>query len=176
MLTTMLKPTSLIAVLVAPVLITGCAGPEKKLGRGIANLTEPVRGGEMARSFEQTTLWEGSQKGTTVGMIRGFNRTVARTLLGAAEVATFYAPWPKNGEWTYDAVFTPDGPMYPDYSMTTYTEPFGGMRLPEAPGTPSSYHEVWPATGALDTDANMGITGGSILPFFPFGRFSVNEQ
>lgn len=176
MLTTMPKLTRLLPVVMVPVLLAGCAGPERKLGRGIANLTEPVRGGEMSRSLEQTTMWEGPQKGMTVGVIRGFNRTVARTVLGAAEVATFYAPWPKNGEWTYDAVFTPDGPLYPDYSVATYTDPWGGMRLPEEPGTPLSYHEVWPATTSLDTDANMGITGGSIVPFFPFGRFSINEQ
>lgn len=176
MFTTMLNPSRLFPLLVLPVFIAGCAGPEKKLGRGLANLTEPVRGGEMARSFEQTTLWEGPQKGTTVGVIRGFNRTVARTLIGAAEVATFYAPWPKAGGWSYDACYTPDGPMYPDYSVATYTEPWGGLRLPETPGTPDSYREVWPATGALDTDTNMGITGGSILPFFPFGRFMINEQ
>lgn len=172
----MLKPTFLISVVALPILITGCAGPEKKLGRGLANMTEAVRGGEMARSFEQTTLWEGNAKGQTVGIIRGFNRTIARTAIGVAEVATFYAPWPKNGEWTYDAVYTPDGPLYPDYSVATYTEPFGGMRLTEYPATPDSYHEAWQANGALDTDGHMGITGGSILPFFPFGKFQINEQ
>lgn len=96
-------------------------------------------------------------------VVRGFNRTVARPDWSgrSGDVLSAVA---EDGEWTYDAVYTPDGPLYPDYSMATYTEPFGGMRLPEAPGTPSSYHEVWPATGALDTDANVGITGGSILP------------
>lgn len=172
----MLKPISLLPVVVVPILLTGCAGPEKKLGRGLANVTEIVRGGEMSRSFEQTTLWEGPQKGQTVGIIRGFNRTVARTAIGVAEVATFYAPWPHRGGWTYDAVYTPDGPLYPDGSVATYTEPFGGMRLSEYPATPDSYREAWPATSALDTDGNMGITGGSILPFYPFGKFQINPQ
>lgn len=172
----MFKPSRFLPVLVVPLLAAGCAGPEKKLGRGISNLTEFARGGEIARSVEQTTLWEGTEKGMTTGVVRGFNRSVARTLLGAAEVATFFAPWPKNGEWTYDAVFTPDGPLYPDYSVATYTEPWGGMRLPETPGTPDSYRGSIPATPALETEDLMGISGGSVIPFFPFGRFKINEQ
>lgn len=172
----MLKPHCLLPLLVAPLLVTGCAGPEKKLGRGLANLTEFARMGEISRSYEQTTLWEGSGPATTTGIIRGFNRSVARTLIGAAEVATFYAPWPKDGEWTYDAVYTPDGPLYPDYSVATYTEPWGGMRLPENPGVPDSYHSSYHATTALDTDDQLGITGGSIIPFFPFGKFKITEE
>ncbi len=176
MLTTMLKPTCLLPVLVVPLLVAGCAGPEKKLGRGLANVTEFARMGELSRSVEQTTLWEGTDKGMTVGFIRGFNRTVARTVIGAAEVATFYAPWPKNGDWSYDACYTPDGPLYPDYSVATYTEPWGGMRLTEYPGVPDSYHVAWPSGGAMDPDSEMGISGGAIIPFFPFGRFTIMEQ
>jgi putative exosortase-associated protein (TIGR04073 family) len=172
----MQKPHRLLPLLVAPLLIAGCAGPEKKLGRGISNLTEFARGGEIARSVEQTTLWEGTQKGMTTGFIRGFNRSVARTLIGAAEVATFFAPWPVNGEWTYEACYTPDAPVYPDYSMSTYTEHFGGMRLPEMPGSPDSYRTSLPATVALDTEDQIGIAGGSVVPFFPFGRFKINEE
>ena len=172
----MLTPLRLIPVLIVPVLVAGCAGPEKKLGRGLRNVTEFARGGEIARSVEQTSLWDGADAGVTTGVIRGFNRSVARTLIGAAEVATFYAPWPnKNGDWTYDAVFTPDGPLYPDYSVATYTEPWGGMRLPETPGTPDSYRATYPAISAMDTDGELGITGGSILTAFPFGKFSINE-
>jgi putative exosortase-associated protein (TIGR04073 family) len=176
MRTTMFKPIRFLPVLVVPVLLAGCAGPERKLGRGLANVTEFARGGEMARSVEQTTLWEGTNKGSTVGVIRGFNRSLARTLLGVGEVATFYAPWPNKGEWNYEASFTPDGPMYPDYSVATYTDPWGGLRLPEEPGVPDSYNTAWPATSVLDTDSEIGITGGAILPFFPFGRFSITEQ
>ncbi len=176
MFTTMSKSMRFLPVLMVPALVVGCAGPEKKLGRGLSNMSEFARGGEISRSVEQTTLWEGTQKGNTVGFIRGFNRSVARTAIGVAEVATFFAPWPKSGGWTYDAVYTPDGPMYPDYSMTTYTEPFGGMRLTEYGATPDSYNHSYPATGAMDTDGEMGITGGSILPFYPFGKFQLDEQ
>lgn len=139
-------------------------------------MTEFARMGEISRSMEQTTLWEGTEKGMTTGFIRGFNRSVARTLIGAAEIATFYAPWPKNGDWTYDACYTPDGPLYPDYSVATYTEPWGGMRLPESPGAPDSYKVQYPATTGMDTDGELGITGGSILPFYPFGKFYITEQ
>ncbi len=176
MLTTMLKPMCLVTVVVAPLMLTGCAGPERKLGRGLSNVTEIVRGGEMSRSVEQTTLWEGTQRGMSTGFIRGFNRSVARTMIGAAEVATFYAPWPKDGGWSYDACYTPDGPLYPDYSMATYTDPWGGLRLPEYPGAPDSYNESYPAVTAMDTDGVLGFSGGSILPFFPFGGFMVNDQ
>lgn len=172
----MLTLTRSLPVLVVAMVAVGCAGPEKKLGRGISNLTELARGGEISRSMEQTTLWEGTQAGMTTGVIRGINRSVARTLIGAAEVATFYAPWPKDGGWTYDACYTPDGPIYPDYSVATYNESWGGLRLPEMPGTPDSYPGGAPAMTFMDTDANLGVSGGSVLPFYPFGRFKINEQ
>ncbi len=173
----MLKLHRLLPCIVVSLLAVGCAGPERKLGRGLRNVTEFARGGEISRSVEQTTLWEGTQSGVTTGFIRGFNRSMARTLIGAAEVATFFAPWPDgSGEWTYDPVLTPDGPLYPDYSMATYTDPWGGLRLPAEPGTPDSYHHNYPAISAMDTDTELGVTGGSILPFFPFGKFTINEQ
>lgn len=173
----MLKPQRLLPVLVIPILVAGCAGPERKLGRGLRNITEFARGGEMGRSVEQTTVWEGADKGITTGVIRGFNRSVARTAIGVAEVATFFAPWPTgDGQWTYEASYTPDGPLYPDYSVATYHDNWGGLRLPEEPGTPDSYRTQWPATGVLSTDSEIGVTGGAILPIYPFGRFSINEQ
>lgn len=174
----MLKPHRYLPLLVVPLLAAGCAGPEKKLGRGFHNMTEFARGGEMARSVEQTTVWEGTDRGMTTGFVRGFNRSVARTAIGVAEVATFFAPWPKKGgTWTYDASYLPDAPLYPDYSVATYSEPWGGMRLPEYAGTPDSYRTQWPAaSGVLDTDSELGVTGGSVLPIFPFGGFSITEQ
>lgn len=172
----MLKPIAYLSLLAVPVLLAGCAGPERKLGRGLNNLTEFTRFGEMSRSVEQTTLWEGPAKGRTTGMIRGFNRSVARTAIGVAEVATFYAPWPKNGDWTYDATYTPDGPLYPDYSMATYNENWGGMRLPEYGGAPDSYSPSYTAQPVFDTDGEMGITGGSVFGAYPWGKFQINEQ
>ena len=172
----MLKPIAYLSLLAVPVLLSGCAGPERKLGRGINNLTEFTRFGEISRSVEQTTLWEGGAKGRTTGFIRGFNRSMARTFIGAAEVATFYAPWPKDGDWSYDACYTPDGPLYPDYSMATYNEDWGGMRLPEYGGAPDSFSPGWTAQSGMDTDGEMGITGGSIIAPYPLGKFRINEQ
>jgi len=50
---------------------SGCAGPEKKLGRGLNNITEFVRLGEIQRSIEQTALWEGPRTAFTTGPYSG---------------------------------------------------------------------------------------------------------
>src|SRR5439155_8357846 len=72
---------SLLAV-AAAVVFTGCAGPENKFGRGLNNLSEIVRGGEMRRSIEQTGLWDGPSQAASFGFARGFTRTMARTGIG----------------------------------------------------------------------------------------------
>jgi putative exosortase-associated protein (TIGR04073 family) len=77
-----------IAVTLA-IFSAGCAGPEQKLGRGINNVTEFTRLGEMSRSIEQTALWEGANSAYTTGVIRGFNRSLVRTAVGAFEIVTF---------------------------------------------------------------------------------------
>jgi putative exosortase-associated protein (TIGR04073 family) len=79
---------SLVAVGSIAVL-TGCAGPEDKFGRGLNNMTEIVRGGEMHRAMEQTALWDGPNSQRTTGFARGFTRTMARTGIGIYEVVTF---------------------------------------------------------------------------------------
>ena len=43
--------------LIIAVLLVGCAGPERKFGRGVMNVTEFARMGELRRSIEQTYLW-----------------------------------------------------------------------------------------------------------------------
>lgn len=87
-------------------LLTGCASAEKKLGRGITNLTEPLRLGELQYSYEQTYLYDGPQVAATRGFIHGLNRTIARTAVGAFEVVTF--PIPSK------PYIKPDGAVYPD--------------------------------------------------------------
>ena len=67
--------SSTVAILAIAVFATGCAGPEEKLGRGISNVTELARMGEIRRSMEQTALWEGADKAYTTGVIRGFNKS-----------------------------------------------------------------------------------------------------
>ena len=49
----------------------GCTGPEHKLGRGLSNAGEVVRGEEMQRSIEQNGLFEGTDVGITTGVVQG---------------------------------------------------------------------------------------------------------
>ena len=87
--------------------VSGCAGMEHKLGRGINNITEIPRGGEVRRSMEQTAFFRSPDEAYTTGFIHGFNRSLARTFVGAYEIIT--APFPP-----YDPVIFPADPVYPD--------------------------------------------------------------
>ena len=128
-------------------LAAGCAGPEQKLGRGINNVTEFVRGGEIRRSMEQTAIWDGTDEAYTTGFIRGFNRSLVRTGVGAFEILTFPIPTP-----TYDPVFLPAQPVYPD-----------------------SYTPGLIADPTFGPDAQLGFSGGDIAPMFPGSRFHVYD-
>src|SRR5437667_12720629 len=97
-----------LAMVACAALVAGCAGPERKLGRGINNFTEFARGGEIRRSMEQTALWDGTDAAYTTGLLRGLNRSVARTFVGIIEIATFPIP-------PYEARFTPTTRIYPDF-------------------------------------------------------------
>ncbi len=99
-----LSPLSVLAV--AALALTGCQSAEKKLGRGINNLTEPFRMGEMSRSIEQSSLWDGPGVGGVRGALHGLNRTIGRTAVGFFEVLTFPLP--------SDPYILPAGPVYPD--------------------------------------------------------------
>ena len=135
--------SSTVAILAIAVFATGCAGPEEKLGRGISNVTELARMGEIRRSMEQTALWEGADKAYTTGVIRGFNRSLARTGVGLYEIVTF--PFP-----TYDPIFLPEQPVYPDsYTPNLIADPSYGP------------------------DASLGFSGGDVAPFIPGSRFRV---
>ena len=87
-------------------LLTGCASAEKKLGRGIVNITEPLRLGELQYSYEQSYLYDGASTASTRGFIHGLNRTIARTAVGAYEIVTFPIP--------SDPYIKPVGTIYPD--------------------------------------------------------------
>jgi putative exosortase-associated protein (TIGR04073 family) len=156
---------SFIAVAIA-VGFTGCAGPENKFGRGMNNMGELVRGGEMRRSIEQTSLWDGPSQGYTTGFARGFTRTMARTGIGLYEVVTF--PFPP-----YRPVLVPKGPLYPDPSIRTRDYPWGGLELAEHPVYPESYAPGLPANTIFDTDTMFGFSGGDIAPWAPGSRFST---
>jgi putative exosortase-associated protein (TIGR04073 family) len=138
--------TCLLSTVAGLALVTGCTGPEQKLGRGLGNMMELTRMGEMRRSMEQTALWDGPDAAYTTGVMRGFNRTMARTMVGLYEVVTF--PVPK-----YDPLFT------------TY--------LAEKPVYPDSYQPRLLADPIFGPDANLGFSGGDVTPFIPGSRFHV---
>jgi len=150
---------------VAVVALTGCAGPENKFGRGINNLTEIVRGGEMHRAIEQSSLWDGSSAGPT-GFARGFTRTMTRTGIGIFEVVTFPLP-------PYRPLLASKGPLYPDPSVKTRKAPWGGLELSESPVFPDSYKPGWRSGSIFDTDSAFGFSGGDVAPRAPGSRFNI---
>jgi putative exosortase-associated protein (TIGR04073 family) len=136
----------LAAVAMMGALATGCANTEKKFGRGMSNLVEPLRLGELRRSMEQTALFDGPDSSYGVGFIRGINRTLARTGLGAYEMVT--APIPP-----YDPICT-------DYLSPT-------------PVYPDSYTPNLVEDSTYATDTNLGFSGGDVMPFSPGSRFRI---
>jgi putative exosortase-associated protein (TIGR04073 family) len=133
----------------AAVFTSGCAGPEAKLGRGMSNVVEPVRMGEIRRSVEQTAIFESPSAGYTAGMVNGFDHTVARTAMGVYEVVTFPLP--------------PYKPLFPRYIKPT-------------PVYPESYKPGRISEGVFDTDTYMGFSGGDVAPFIPGSRFRVFDN
>lgn len=132
----------------------GCAGPEKKLGRGFNNLTEFARLGEISRSTEQSALWDGPATAYTTGFIRGFNRSLVRTFVGMYEVVTFPVPG-------YDPILRPGGPILHDATVD--------------PAYPDSYKPRLLATSIVEPDASLGFAGGDIVPFIPGSRFRIYD-
>src|SRR5262249_44334748 len=144
-------------VVAVSMLASGCAGPERKLGRGLNNLTEFVRGGEIRRSMEQTALWDGPGTVYTTGFLRGFNRSVARTGVGLYEVMTF--PFP-----SYEPLFAPKHRLYPDPSIKTAKYPYGGLALSENPVYPDAYKPGVGSSSIFATDTSLGFSGGDVIP------------
>jgi putative exosortase-associated protein (TIGR04073 family) len=143
----MLKTLSLLGVVACVALLsTGCAGPEKKLGRGMNNLGEIVRWGDMRRSVEQNAVFRGSNAGTGQGFVAGFNKSLTRIGVGIYEIATFPLP-------SYDPV------------LTHYISP--------APGYPDSFRPGLADDPMYATDTALGFSGGEIAPFVPGSRFAV---
>lgn len=136
------------AVLVAGFLATGCAGPERKLGRGFNNFYEIVRGGEMRRTVEQAALFDSPYPGCG-GTVRGFNRTMARTGIGLYEIVTFPIP-------SYDPV------------ATKYLKP--------NPVYPDSYKPRLAASSLYATDTAIGFSGGDVAPWCPGSRFRIFDN
>ncbi len=127
-------------------LLSGCANVEHKFGRGMANVMEPLRMGELRRSMEQSALFDSPDMAYTTGFISGVNRTLARTGIGIYEVVT--APIP------------PYGPVATDY-------------LAPHPVYPDSYQPSLVEDSTFATDASLGYSGGDVMPFIPGSRFSI---
>lgn len=146
-----MKPSfaiSMLAVLVG-VVATGCAGPEKKFGRGLSNVTEVIRMGELQREIEQAGVFGSPTEAYTTGLVRGVNKTLVRTGVGAYEMVTFPIP-------TYDPIFT-------DY-------------LTPKPAHPANNPPGLASGPAFDTDTSLGFSGGEIAPLVPGSRFHVFPQ
>jgi putative exosortase-associated protein (TIGR04073 family) len=144
------KYALLAVVLVTGALVAGCAGPEEKFGRGLRNTFEVVRLGDMRRTMEQSSLWEGPDYGSTTGFIKGLNKTLARTGIGVYEMVTFPIPNPGRG---YDPVCTDyltPGPVYPDNFKP-------GLR----------------EDSMYATDTHVGFGGGDVAPGVPGSRFRI---
>jgi len=148
----MLKKFSVLCpVAVLACLVAGCAGPEQKLGRGINNMGEFMRGGEMRRSFEQTAVFGSPDQSYTTGLFHGFDRSIKRTFLGMYEVVTF--PIPNHRPGDYGPLIRPTDPVYPD-----------------------SYKPNWLSDSILSPDTNLGFAGGDIAPIIPGSRFHVFDN
>jgi putative exosortase-associated protein (TIGR04073 family) len=131
------------AIAAAAVVLTGCAGPERKFSRGLSNVTEFARMGEIRRSVEQTALWDGTEQAYTLGFMRGLNRSLVRTGVGIYEIVTFPIP-------DYDPIFFPEQPVYPDANRPRFVS------------DPS-----WAP------DSNLGFSGGDVAPHVPGSRFRI---
>ena len=136
----------LATLAIAGALGSGCASAEKKLGRGMSNMAEFARLGEMRRSIEQTGLFEQPGGHYATGFVRGLTKSFARTGVGIYEVVT--APLPP-----YDPVFT-------DY-------------LSPNPVYPDNYKPDIIDDSLFATDTYMGFSGGDVAPYIPGSRFKV---
>ena len=142
----MRKTLLLLSGLAVITLASGCANTERKFGRGMSNIIEPIRMGELGRSMEQTALFDGPDAGYATGFIKGLNKTIVRTGVGVYEIVT--APIPP-----YDPVLTDylaPGPVYPDSYKPTLVE-----------------------DSTFATDTNLGFSGGDVMPIVPGSRFRI---
>ena len=120
--------------------------PNKNSAAALSNTYEAVRLGEMRRTIEQTAIVESPGEGYTTGVIRGFDRSMARTGIGLYEVITF--PFP---------------PYHP--VATKY--------LSVNPVFPDSYAPGVISDPLFRTDTYSGFSGGDVAPFIPGSRFSI---
>jgi putative exosortase-associated protein (TIGR04073 family) len=148
----MLKKTCvLLSLVVLSCLVAGCAGPEQKLGRGLNNMVDIARGGEITRGFEQTAVFGSPDQSFTTGLFHGFNQTMARTFAGVYEVVTFPIPNHKPGD--YGPILLPADPVYPE-----------------------SYKPNWLSDSITAPDTNLGFAGGDVAPIIIGSRFHIFDN
>jgi putative exosortase-associated protein (TIGR04073 family) len=140
------------AVLAVACVVSGCSGPEKKLGRGVRNVTEFMRMGEVRRSMEQTAIYESGDVAYTKGLFAGLNKSLARTVVGAFEVLTFPLPG-------YEPYLKPGNALFPDMTVD--------------PVYPDSYKPRLWSEPMFQPDGMIGFGGGDIAPWLPGSRFRV---
>jgi putative exosortase-associated protein (TIGR04073 family) len=141
-----------LSLLAVPVILVGCAGPTEKFSRGVSNMTEFARLGEIRRSMEQASIFDPPGHGGVLnGVMTGINRSFERTGIGIYEVLTFPIP---NGKYRdYGPIFHMSDPVYPD-----------------------SYKPDWLADTTLSPDTSLGFAGGDIAPFVPGSRFRIFDN
>jgi putative exosortase-associated protein (TIGR04073 family) len=140
---------TLAAIAGLGLLVSGCAKPEQKFSRGLRNASEFARMGEIRRSVEQTALFDGADKAYSAGIMKGINKSLARTGMGIFELITF--PFPP-----YEPV------------MTHYVSPELAY--------PASFKPDWVADQTMATDTYMGFSGGDIAPMIPGSRFRIFDN
>ena len=136
----------LATLVIAGALTSGCSSAQKKLGRGLSNMGEPVRLGEMRRSIEQPALFDRPGGHYATGFVRGTCKTFARMGIGVYEVVTF--PFP-----SYDPVCT-------DYLSPNCVYP-------------DNYRPDILDDSLFATDSEMGFSGIDVVPFVPGSRFKI---
>jgi putative exosortase-associated protein (TIGR04073 family) len=146
------KNSVLLPVVVLSCLLVGCAaGPTQKLGRGMNNLIEFARLGEIRRSFEQTAVFGSPDQSFSTGIFEGVNKSFERTFVGAYEVLTF--PIPNHSPGDYGPILHPADPVYP-----------------------ASYKPNWLSDAITSPDTSLGFAGGDIAPIIPGSRFHVFDN
>ncbi len=138
--------------------VAGCEGPEQKFSRGLNNMVEFARMGELRRSMEQAAIFDTpGHGGVTDGFFRGINRSFARTGAGIYEVLTF--PIPNGSYGNYDPIYHSRGvlhtgdPVYPD-----------------------SYKPDWMTDSMVSPDTSLGFAGGDVAPYLPGSRFRIFDN
>ena len=145
----MRKTFPFLAAVVIVALTSGCSNVEHKFSRGVSNMAEFARLGEIRRSMEQTALFDEPGHNYTYGFVHGFDKSLVRTGVGIYEVVT--APLPP-----YDPV------------LTSYISP--------SPVYPACYAPGIVAGPTFETDTHMGFSGGDVAPWIPGSRFKVFDM